>query len=62
MTETTKERKARKRKNLKRKRKRLHRQWKSYLGDSRLTPEEQKRRAIFSRADVKKFRKSEHEN
>ena len=47
VTETTTERKVRERKNLKRKRKRLHRQWKSYLSDSRLTPEEQKRRAIF---------------
>lgn len=47
MTETTAERKARERKDLKRKKKRLHRQWKSYLADSRLTPEEQKRRANF---------------
>ena len=57
MTETTKERKARERKNLKRKKKKLHKQWKLYLADSRLTPEEQKRRAKIFTHKVEKVPK-----
>lgn len=45
MTETTSECKARERKNLDRKKKKLHKEWKKYLTDSKLSSEEQKRRA-----------------
>jgi hypothetical protein len=45
MTETSSERKARERKDLDRKKKKLHKKWKKYLSDSKLPSEEQKRRA-----------------
>lgn len=50
MTETTTERKAREKKDIKRKKRKLHKKWKKYLADSRLTPEEQNRRAkVYTR-------------
>lgn len=54
MSETTSERKARERKDLDRKKKKLHKEWKKYLDDSRLSSEEQKRRAKdFTRRGMK---------
>jgi hypothetical protein len=54
MIETTSERKARERKDLERKKKKLRKKWKTYLSDSRLSPEEQKRRAkVFTRRGMK---------
>lgn len=45
MTETTKERKARERQDLKRKKRKLYKKWRKYLSDSRLSSEEIGKRA-----------------
>lgn len=45
MTETTKERKARERQDIKRKKRKLHKKWRKYLSDSRLSREEIQKRA-----------------
>lgn len=54
MAETTSERKARERRDIKRKKRKLEKKWKRYLDDSKLSSEEQKRRAkVFTRRGEK---------